>query len=60
MLVKCEVKDCKYNTFCLQGFVCSKDDITIGYGNKNGEWVFAECMDYVKKLPQDTIWQQQK
>lgn len=49
MLVKCEVKNCEYNTYCPKGFICDKDDITIGYGNKNGEWVFAECMDYVKK-----------
>lgn len=48
MLVKCEVKNCKYNICRLNGFICDKDEITIGYGNKNGEWVFAECMDYVK------------
>jgi hypothetical protein len=62
MLVKCEVKDCKYNMCHLEGFicdtkgyVCSKDSITLGYGNKNGEWVFAECMDYIKRSPDETI-----
>jgi hypothetical protein len=49
MLVKCEVKSCKYNIYRPNGFICNKHEITIGYGNKNGEWVFAECMDYVKK-----------
>lgn len=48
MLVKCELKDCKYNVGCPKGFICDKDNITIGHDNKNGEWVFAECMDYVK------------
>jgi hypothetical protein len=49
ILVKCEVKSCKYNVHYLKGSICDKDEITIGYGDKNGEWVFAECMDYVKR-----------
>lgn len=57
MLVKCEVNDCIYNTYFLQRFVCNKEEITIGHGNKNGEWVFAECMDYMKKPSQKIIWQ---
>lgn len=48
VLVKCEMNDCKHNVTCLQGSVCNKDRITIGYGNRNGVWVFAECMNYVK------------
>ena len=55
MSIKCEVKNCKYNICYSQEFVCNKEDITIGYGNKNGEWVFAECLDFVKKPPQDII-----
>lgn len=55
MVVKCEVESCKYNTCCLQGLVCNKECITIGYGNKNGEWAFAECMDYVKRRQEETI-----
>ena len=49
MFVKCEMLGCRYNIFCAKEFICSKDNITIGHGNKNGEWVFAECMDYTKE-----------
>lgn len=49
MFVKCEMRECRYNIYCTEGFVCNKENITIGYGNKNGEWVFAECMDYTKE-----------
>jgi hypothetical protein len=53
MIVKCEMMYCVNNVPSLKGSICNKDDITIGYGNKNGEWVFAECMDYINRKIKD-------